>query len=200
MTHAHYLKVERQVAPPALDKLLRLLVAVLLLIGTVFLVIDNLSFRKFEVAILAHVLSPFVPGGVRGGSDFVVLSVGHLTVMGYQVTVECTSLVILVPLFVIAAVMLAFARLRWWRFFAGLIAMTVVVLVVNTVRIALICWGTYAWGFGRFGLLHTFVGSVIGLIGFAAGLSTMVLIMGVRRPSKKEEHQLQAGASSDRID
>jgi exosortase/archaeosortase family protein len=82
--------------------------------------------------------------------------------------------------------MLGATRLKLWRAIAGLAAASAVVILVNQLRLGLIAWFTYLWGIDvGFEIAHVFVGSIIGILGFAASVLVLFLIMGVRRRKRR---------------
>lgn len=98
-----------------------------------------------------------------------------------RVTVECTTLLIGVPLTVVGAVILASTRVPWSRSVLGILAMWAIIFVVNLLRLVIIGWSTQTWGLDPgYEISHVFVGSVVGIIGYALGLAALLLIVGVR--------------------
>lgn len=163
------------------NRILRILVAGIALAAAAMLVVFNFEVRSVEAILAAITLDPFVPDGSFASRESFLVWIEPEHLVAFQVTIECTVLIILVPLLLVWAAMLAFSSLKWWRAFVALAVTLIAVAAVNILRLAFIGWASYTWGmdFG-FPLAHTFIGSLIGLIGFAGGLAALILIMGGR--------------------
>jgi exosortase/archaeosortase family protein len=99
----------------------------------------------------------------------------------YEVTAECTALVLLVPMLIVATAIAIQRRASVPRLVAGIAAMVGTVAVVNEVRLAFIGYAATEWGSTGYTIAHTFVGSAIGLLGFAGGLALFFVIATKRR-------------------
>lgn len=163
------------------DRFARIAVAAMIVLGASLLVMNEFAFRTFEALLAGVVVTPFVSGDTTMGIDRFNIWVEPDQMISFKVTVECTALIILVPLLIIAAVMLAATSVRWRRALTAMGAMVMVVMVVNLLRLAFIGFAAQKWGMDvGFPLAHSFVGSVIGVLGFAAGLAALIVIMGSR--------------------
>lgn len=145
-------------------------------------VIGNAGYRHLEALGAAALIRPLIDGRTwASGATYSVLTphFGH----GFRVTAECTGLVLVVPLLAVAAALLILTRAPVRRVLLGAVAMVVVVTAANEFRLALIGWSTLTWGMDPgYTVSHTFIGSAIGLLGFACGLTVLVLIaVGTRR-------------------
>lgn len=172
--------------PKKSTRVLRLIAAAVLVAIAGALVVFHTAFRTFEANLAAAVTDPFVARGsfASGETYFVWIDEAHL--LGVQVTLECTALVILVPLLLIAAAMHAATRVSLLRTTLAVAAMTIVVMLTNVLRLFLIAGASQWMGFDfGFPLMHTFVGSVIAIIGFAGGLAILVLLMGTKHRARR---------------
>jgi exosortase/archaeosortase family protein len=162
-------------------RILRAVVAVVIVALCGVSAFANGFVRSVEAFGAAHLLNLFIAGGSRASNSTYLVWVTQSRLVGFHVTAECTVLIILIPLLLLAATMIALTRVTWWRAALAIVATVLIVLAVNVVRLAFIGWATQLWGVGfGYTLSHTFVGSVIGIAGFAAGLAVLVLTMGAR--------------------
>ncbi|MCM3781273.1 archaeosortase/exosortase family protein [Microbacterium hydrocarbonoxydans] len=168
---------------PRLDRALRILIAMALSAGSIALVTINNAVRGIEAMIASWFLSPFTRDQIDASLDRYFVWTGDDKLIALQVTVECTALLIGVPLTLIAAVILATTRARWGRILLATITMWAIVVLVNASRLTLIGWATQTWGLDPgYTVSHTFVGSVVGILGYALGLAALFLIIGVKKP------------------
>jgi exosortase/archaeosortase family protein len=168
-----------------MGRVARILAALILTASCVAAVFFNQTVRAVEASGAAHLLNLFISGGSRGINTYFLVWVTPTHPVLFQVTAECTVLIILIPLLLIAAVMIALTRTPWWRSTLAVAATISIVMIVNIIRLAFIGWATQLWGisFG-YTMSHTFAGSLIGIIGFVLGLTALILIMGTRRRKK----------------
>jgi exosortase/archaeosortase family protein len=158
------------------DSALRWIVATVIVAAVGAGVLWNEAYRSVEATIAAWVLRPFVDGQVGTWGTVFYVQDGD-SVLGLRITAECTALVLIAPLLLLSAVLLVAARTRWARSGLGILVMIAVITVVNEIRLALIGFSTERWGVEQgYVISHTFVGSVIGIIGFVLGLSALILI------------------------
>ena len=159
---------------------LRILVAVVLLAIVAAGVYWNEAYRSFEAMLASLTLGPFIGGAGSSGTTFFLAQDQGL--IGLVITAECTALILIAPLVVLAAVLLVFTRASWARIFTGIALMWVIVTVVNEVRLALIGFASSVWGTDvGYPISHTYVGSVVGILGFVAGLAALLITAGTVR-------------------
>lgn len=163
----------------------RVLLAVALIAASVAAVAFNDVFRAFEAQVATWALSPVVGDQVDAARDVYFVWTSSDTLVGLQVTAECTVLILGVPLTVFAAVLLATTRIRTLRVLPAIGAMWIIVIAVNAIRLAVIGWATQTWGIDPgYTISHTLIGSIIGIAGFVAGFAVLFLIMGIKRRSR----------------
>lgn len=180
-----------RVSPP--NRAARVIVALLMLAAGGALLAVNTSFRAVEAVVATWLLSPFVEGQRAAIGEHYLVWTPTGDLIALQITVECTALLIGLPLTVVAAVILAFTRVRWSRLFGGLAAMWGIVFAVNMLRLVLIGWATQTWGLDPgYKVSHVFVGSLVGVLGYVVGLVVMLLIIGVRAPQRRNTRRPRA--------
>lgn len=161
---------------------LRVAVAAMILAASVALGFFHDMFRAVEAQLASWMLSPIAERQIPASLDNFFVWVGPETLIALKVTIECTALIIALPLTAVAAVLLATTRVQWWRVGVGLSAMWAIVMIVNTFRLALIGWATQTWGMSPgYDISHTYVGSIVGIAGFVAGFAALFLVLGIRR-------------------
>ncbi|MEP6697346.1 MAG: exosortase/archaeosortase family protein [Pseudonocardiales bacterium] len=98
--------------------------------------------------------------------------VGRPVRLGFQVTPECSSVIITISFLLGSAVLASFAsRFRLRRILTALALAGLLAMVVNLLRVVLIVLASSAWGRGiGFGLSHEYVGSTLTVFGTAAAL------------------------------
>lgn len=166
---------------PKGDRAARILAALLLILAVLALVWVNEAFRSFEASAATWALSPFVEGQRLPIAEHYFVRTPEHELIALRVTVECTTLLIGVPLTVVGAVILASTRVPWSRSVLAILAMWAIIFVVNLLRLVIIGWSTQTWGLDPgYEISHVFVGSVVGIIGYALGLAALLLIVGVR--------------------
>ena len=154
----------------------RLFVAFLLTLAAA-LVVAHRAYQSAEISLSGLLLHVVTSSGVQvaPGRQTVYFGLGSDHPLGLTMTPECTSAFLLVPLVVVAAVLIALRPGIGRRVLASLGVATVVLVVVNQLRImtlaALVGWlGTdrgYYWG-------HTMIGSLVSVFGGAIALVLFV--------------------------
>jgi len=174
-------------APRRSLRALRLIPAVIIAALAAALAVFHTAFRSAEASLAGAVTDVFVERGSFSSGETYFVWIGSTHLLGVQVTLECTALVILIPLLLIAAAMYAATRISLLRTIIAIVVMTVVVMLTNVLRLFLIAGASQWWGYDLgFPLMHTFVGSVIAIIGFAAGLAVLVVVMSTKRRARTE--------------
>ncbi len=132
-------------------------------------------------------LNPLLKEGVVSSGDYCLVSIAPDNLVAFHITAECSAVVLVAPLLVVGAFFVLSQRIRWVRALAGIVSMLVVIVVANQLRLGLIAWATQMWGMSHgYEITHRLVGSLIGIVGFIAGLVTLILASGLRR-SKEDE-------------
>ncbi|MFJ4223533.1 hypothetical protein [Microbacterium sp. NPDC089695] len=171
----------------------RLVLATPLLFAALALVVLHADVRALEARIAAQWMSWTLPEAATSFGDVFYVHLAHDHVVAFQVTAECTSVILIAPLLAFAAVVLGATRVDVIRPFLAVAAMVVLTTVVNQLRLGVIVWMTTGLGLGvGYDLGHRLVGSVIGIAGFVAAVTVMLMIMGMRRAGARGESSGEA--------
>jgi exosortase/archaeosortase family protein len=154
----------------------RLLIAGLLALA-VALVLAHRAYQTAEISLAGLFLHLFTSSGVyvAAGQQTVYFGLGSANPLGLTMTPECTSAFLLIPLVLVSAALVALRPAIGRRVLASLGVATLILIVVNQLRImtlaALVGWlGTdrgYYWG-------HTMIGSLVSVFGGAIALVLFV--------------------------
>ncbi|NYE96511.1 exosortase/archaeosortase family protein [Psychromicrobium silvestre] len=181
---------------PRLSRVLRGVVALSVAALAVLLLLQNYQVRALESKLLALWLSPLLPNGVSSSDTRFLITIPSGQLVAFDITQECTVLLLLMPVLGLSAFLLAFTKIGWLRAGLGLLVAAFSVLLVNQLRLAVIALTTQIWGidFG-YPLGHRFIGSVLALIGFALGFLIVLLI--AFKPGKSRRRQGRAAISNN---
>lgn len=169
-----------------LDRAARVVFALALVAGIVWMLVQADVVRAWEAHLAAWWMNPWVDRGATAFEDTYMLWISENHLVGFQVTAECTAVILLAPLLAVGAGLMLSTRVSWLRGVIGITASAVVMLLVNQVRLALIGWSTQQGGLEagyEFG--HRFAGSVVGIAGFALGLIVLIAVTGFRRRGRR---------------
>lgn len=154
----------------------RLSVLALFVAGMVLVLIER-AYRVFEVHMSGLILSVITSSGteVVGDRETFYFGLSGDTSLGLRMTPECSSIFMLLPLLLVAAVMVWFRPQNSRTLFSSLAIAAVAVVIVNQLRVlaifGLVNWlgvdTGYYWG-------HTLLGSMVSVIG---GAGTLVLFV-----------------------
>jgi exosortase/archaeosortase family protein len=178
-------------APARLVRLPRALLAAGVLALTAFLVVAQHQVRHLEATLANTWINPLTGGdGLIWGDSFLL----HLTptqIIAFRITVECTILVLIVPILVFAAATIAFTRVSITRWFLATLAGAALLVLVNQIRLGVIAFATLTWGLDPgYEISHTFVGSALALVGFAGSVILMLTLISTKK--RKRRHGRRA--------
>jgi exosortase/archaeosortase family protein len=169
----------------------RVAVACLLVVLAIaILTIWSAPYRSMEAHAASCVVGIFTPTKLYGNEWLVT---GHGGGLWFVVTNICTSGLIVLPLLGFAAWATLMRRVKVSMALAGLVAGTLVVLVLSTARLAMIGLSWWKWGYPSLWLAHDFVGTFISLIAMALGLGVQVAVTG--RWGKMERRSFEGEAA-----
>lgn len=158
------------------------LLAACLLGCAAILFLVNVPFREFEALTAASWLRFMMPPEVFASTDAVIATSIPDGPIAFRITSECTAIVLIAPILTFGAVLsLRSAHMRG-RILAATAIGVSVVFAVNQVRIGIIVLATQLFGLKPgYEISHVFVGSVIGIVGFIAGIVLMLRVLASRR-------------------
>jgi exosortase/archaeosortase family protein len=183
-TRLHPQSPPRRIHP--FDRAARILVGLALVTATVLLVVGQETFRYAEAVVMTAILKPFLGERVFSLADQFVVRLDETHYLGLQITVECTTLVLVVPTLAFCAIAIMCLRnLRWTGWIIGALVGLAMVSVVNLARIGMIAAATVWWKDGGYEWSHLLIGTVFALIGIVASLAVMLRIMTGPRRSRR---------------
>jgi exosortase/archaeosortase family protein len=152
--------------------------------AAIVLVLLERVYRVFEVQISGLILSVITSSGVEVVSEreTVYFGLSGASPLGLKMTPECSSVFLLLPLFLVTAALLWFRPENIRRLLLSLAVSAVVVIAVNQLRVlaivGLVNWlgvdKGYYWG-------HTLLGSMVSVFGGAIALVVFVWLS-TRKP------------------
>lgn len=157
----------------------------------VALVVAERAYRMFEVQFAGVILRVVTSSGVyvAGERETVYFGLSGTDPLGLKMTPECSSAFMLIPLFLVTAVMMWFRPRNTRRLFFSLAISAIAVVLVNQLRVlaiaGLVHWlgvdRGYYWG-------HTLLGSLVSVLGGALALVLFVWLStrGTREPKNRE--------------
>jgi exosortase/archaeosortase family protein len=155
-------------------------VAGLLMYAMAFwLAVANDTFRKLEVRAIKPV-ADLATGlnGTQATKTVIFFGLGKPGAFGLNLTVECTSALLLIPLLVMMGSFAIFTRLGLRRQLTALFVGAFLILSVNALRVGIIAWATWKYGYDPgYKLSHVFVGSAFSLVGFVGAMLTALWIL-----------------------
>lgn len=162
-----------------------------LLAGVAYLFLNATDFRAAEAQILATWLNPLINGGVKPTATYFLVTLPGSQLIAFNITMECTALLLVAPLAVLSALMLMFTQVGSLRTICALTASSTATFAINQCRLGLIAWTTQTWGMD-FGYVigHRFIGSLIALAGFALGF--LILLWITLKPTRRSNARRSA--------
>lgn len=171
-----------QRAVPRRGQPVRILISIVLVSFAALAAYSHETMRTLEATASSAVLGLF---GYDNYSwrDQVIFRLGddRFDVLALRITVECTSLVVLVPLLLFAVGVLLVTRVGIGRWTISLIAAVAIVLTANTARIVVIAVSLRELGREGYAWTHTVVGTAIIAVGTIIAVTTMLAIQFRRR-------------------
>jgi exosortase/archaeosortase family protein len=107
---------------------------------------------------------------------------GKLGLLGLQITLGCSSALLVTPILIVTALLLCFGRMSALRILAAALIAGGLVVGFNVLRLVVIAGLVGVWGpQSGFGWGHTLFGSVLTLVGMSGALAVYWLVVGTRR-------------------
>jgi exosortase/archaeosortase family protein len=150
--------------------------AVALAIG-VGLLFGQARFRVTEAHFTASIMRLVHMRPATSLGDNVVFPL-HGQWVGFSLSVACTAALLLVPFFVVAGLLLVARRVESRRALVALAVTTVVIFLVNQLRLLVIAGSMLAWGFTTgYERSHVFLGTVLSTLGVIGGVIIFVWML-----------------------
>jgi exosortase/archaeosortase family protein len=108
----------------------------------------------------------------------------HQQWIGYTIAASCTSALLIAPFFLIGGALLLWGRIRITRGLIALVAVTVIVWLVNQLRLLLIGTSMRLWGFKTgYSRSHLLAGGIVSTLGVAIGIAAYVALLLHQQPA-----------------
>lgn len=179
----------------AVNRIVRFVVGLAMLAGGAYAILVQEEFRQLEAGVVTALLKPFLGAGVFQFADQFVVKLDASHYLGLQITIECTTLVLLTPMLLFSAAVLMFTRVTWPRWLLATAVGLVIVVIVNLIRIALIAVATLWWKETGYDWSHVLIGTLVALVGLVGAAVLMLRIMNGSR-SKRAARMTPAAPSS----
>lgn len=144
----------------------------------VILVVEDSVVRAGEATVLAWLMEPLADGASRAVGDIVVVGGGTGASLAVQITFMCSTVVLLVPLLLLAGLAMFPTRFPARRVGAGLLQAGSIVVAANLVRYGGVLLAYQAWGERGFELSHHLVGSIFVVAAFVMALARFIVVLG----------------------
>lgn len=109
--------------------------------------------------------------------------------VGFMVTTGCSVAVLLIPPFVLAALLVGFRRLNLTRALFSVLAAVVLLVTINQVRLGAVVAAMQAWGFEEgYQRSHVLIGSAITMIGLIVITILFAIMVGRNTRTRRSAH------------
>lgn len=145
-----------------------------LLVLAYLILAHPVAYRSFEVSIATPLTGLITPGSILHlpGRDVFVVGAGTSRFWTFQLTRECTTAILIVPLLGIGGVLLlAGQRFAVRRVVRAILLTGSIVMAVNLLRLAGIAWAAMTWDDPGYEASHTFIGSGFSFTGFCVAIA-----------------------------
>ena len=151
--------------------------------ATIVLLVNQSWYRGAEAAMAGAAVSRWLgyPVIVARGQQTVFFAfhgTGIAHMLGLQVTLGCSSALLLTPVLLVAGLLLCVGHAPAARILLAALLAAGIVVCVNVLRLVMIALMVDWWGAATgFGWGHTLFGSVLTLAGMSAALAAFVLVL-----------------------
>ena len=165
-------------------RLVRAAVACGLVAAGVVLVIFDQAIRRDEAARAASVshLLTGRPAAVIPHSDIFYTLLGTPHTFGLTVTFECSAALLIAPVLGLAALLAFVGRVRIGTLVLTALVASVLLFVINLLRIATIAWAESSYGSASLTWSHAVLGSLVTVVSYAGAVALLAISM--RRPKQ----------------
>jgi exosortase/archaeosortase family protein len=123
---------------------------------------------------------------------------GKPGLLGLQVTLGCSSVLLITPILFATALLLCFGRMSALRILTAALIAGGLVVGFNVLRLVVITALVGVWGpQSGFGWGHTLFGSVLTLIGMSGALAVYWFVVSPRRRTARRAQEGEAAADAD---
>lgn len=145
-------------------------------------------FQGIEALIATHLFSAGTPTSADFHHAVVFFGLGQPGGFGLQITPECSSALLIVPLALVAIGLLTRPQVRWQRVLLAFTVASLVLIASNQLRLGVIAWAVSKFGLQTgFQWSHVVVGSVISLV-FAVCALALLFWIAARDREKEAAH------------
>jgi exosortase/archaeosortase family protein len=143
-------------------------------------------YRGVEAVVTGDTVSkwlgfPVIVSRAQQTMFFAFHGTGPSHMLGLQITLGCSSVLLLAPIVLLTGVLLSLRNVSALRVLLAAAIAASLVVFINVLRLVMIAAMVDWWGVqAGFGWGHTLFGSVLMLLGLAAALGSFVLVLGHR--------------------
>lgn len=156
----------------------------------VLLLVRQTWYRGVEAAMAGHTISSWLGYRVlvaraRQTVFFAFHGTGSAHMLGLQITLGCSSDLLLIPILLTTGILLCVGPASPLRVLAAATMAAAIIVLINMLRLVMIAALVSSWGVpAGFGWGHTLFGSVLTLFGMFAALVAFVLVLGRARGAR----------------
>lgn len=156
----------------------------------VLLVVRETWYRGVEAAVAGDTIKdwlgyPVLIARARQTVFFAFHGTGAAHMLGLEVTLGCSSDLLLIPILLTTGILLCVGPASPLRVLAAAAMAAAIVVLINMLRLVMIAALVSSWGVpAGFGWGHTLFGSVLTLLGMFAALAAFVLVLGRARGAR----------------
>ncbi|HEY2277903.1 MAG TPA: exosortase/archaeosortase family protein [Streptosporangiaceae bacterium] len=172
------------------ERALRVIAAGVLCGTALSLMIYQYQFRHLEAVVAAHLYRVFTPVLAASRAPVLWFGLGTTAAYGLDITPECSSALLIVPLCGLGMLLLVPRRLAVNRVIRGLIVAAAVMVAGNLLRIGVIAVAVRYGGLGAgYQLGHLILGSIVSIVCIGIGLTLLTVILVRRRPARSQSQR-----------
>ena len=145
-------------------------------VATVMLLLNQRHFRDLEAEFTSHLVGIFTLGRASHFDTTIWFGIGTNQVAGLSVTFLCSSVILIAPLMVIAALILAVPGFRLRAVITSLLLSLGLAVGTNVLRFGLAAGAYQAYGMGGFDFVHRYGGALMVIFAFMASIILLVVV------------------------
>lgn len=162
-------------------------------VAAVLAVVYESWYRGMEAALAGSAVSqwlgyPVIVARAQQTMFFAFHGTGTAHMLGFQVTLGCSSDLLVAPLLLFTGLLLILGQIPLSRVLLAMASAAAIVIVINVLRLVMIAVMVDWWGVETgFGWGHTLFGSVLTLLGMAAAMFVCVFVLNRGRRARSLE-------------